>query len=217
MPDERKAAAVTSVVPLRVAYAPRVLFLVALGVICLGMVVRWNDVPDRLMIAGYLVWLLMESPVTFRRAVAVRDTRTLVPYALARIATVAPATLVESTMDQPLIQAVGATLFVGGIALRELAIRTLGRLYSHHVALRTEHPIVTGGPYRLIRHPAYAGMLLANIGFVAYFLNPASAAGMVALTVAVLWRIRVEEKVLWQLPVYRSYATGRARLIPGVW
>ena len=83
----------TTVVPLRVAYAPRVLFLVALGVICLGMAVRWDDLPARLMIAGYLAWLLLEAPVTFRRAVAVRDTRTLVPYALARIATVAAATL----------------------------------------------------------------------------------------------------------------------------
>ncbi|CAL9647900.1 hypothetical protein SUDANB146_06511 (plasmid) [Streptomyces sp. enrichment culture] len=73
------------------------------------------------------------------------------------------------------------------------------------------------GLYRFVRHPAYTGMLLANLGFTAYFLNPFSVVALVLLFGAVVRRILVEERVLWTVPEYPAYATGRARLLPRVW
>ncbi|GHJ42825.1 hypothetical protein Cs7R123_01670 [Catellatospora sp. TT07R-123] len=179
---------------------------------------RWGDLPAIALIGAYLGWLLFEAPVTFRGAVPLKDVRTLVPYALARIATFGSAILLPAAWPPATVRAVGAALvFLGGITLREVAIRTLGRFYSHHVAMRTDQVAVTSGPYRLVRHPAYAGMLLAHVGFVAYFANPVALAGLAALVTAVLWRIRVEERVLWDMPGYPAYATGHPRLVPGVW
>jgi len=69
----------------------------------------------------------------------------------------------------------------------------------------------------VLRHPAYAGMLLANISFVGYFASPATIAALTLLIAAILWRIRVEEDVLTESPQYRAYAGTRCRIVPGVW
>ena len=50
-------------------------------------------------------------------------------------------------------------LFAAGVAFRLWAVFTLGRFYSHSVRLRRDHRIVESGPYRFVRHPAYAGMI----------------------------------------------------------
>jgi protein-S-isoprenylcysteine O-methyltransferase Ste14 len=41
---------------------------------------------------------------------------------------------------------------------------TLGRLLTFTISIRDEHAVVTRGPYRLLRHPGYAGWLVAMIG-----------------------------------------------------
>jgi protein-S-isoprenylcysteine O-methyltransferase Ste14 len=198
--------------------APRVLFALALAVLLFGLARHWGQPFPTTVIGFYLGWLLFEVPVTFRSAVPLKDFHTLVPYALARIATIAACVLLPPMWtEQTALKTVAALVFAGGVVLREVAIRTLGRFYSHHVAMRTDQVAVTTGPYRLMRHPAYAGMLLAHVGFVAFFGNPLALVPLALLFAAVIWRIRVEEKVLWAMPGYPSYATGRPRLLPGVW
>ena len=146
-----------------------------------------------------------------------KDSRTLVPYALARIATIA-ACVLPPAPDTPLPQAIaGLALFVAGVTMREVAIKTLGRFYTHHVARRTDQVAVTTGLYRFVRHPAYCGMLLAHVGLVVGFANALSVLCLLMLFAAVIWRIRVEERALWDMPGYADYATGKARLCPGVW
>ncbi|MBO2457844.1 methyltransferase family protein [Actinomadura violacea] len=113
--------------------------------------------------------------------------------------------------------AIPALVFVAGAALRRSAIRTLGRFYSHHVMRQYGHRVVTGGVYRAVRHPAYAGMLLANLAFTCFFLTPLGAAAFALLVAAVAWRIRVEERALWDVPGYPPYAAGRARVLPKAW
>jgi hypothetical protein len=81
----------------------------------------------------------------------------------------------------------------------------------------SESGLVCSGPYRVLRHPAYAGMLLANIGFVSYFASPASIVALTLLAATILWRIRVEEAVLVRSPGYREFASTRRRFVPGVW
>ncbi|KXK60537.1 hypothetical protein AWW66_18265 [Micromonospora rosaria] len=203
----------------------RVLFVVALAV--LGSRAVWHlahaAAPEHLvsgLLAGaYLAWIGAEIPVTFRRSSAPAvEIRTLAAYASTRmllvIVTVLPATPWSGWswwMVPPI------ALFVAGIVLRLVAIRVLGALYTHHVVRRQQHPIVTTGPYRLVRHPAYSGMLLANLGFVLFFHHVVSVLALVALVAVLVWRIRTEERVLWAVPGYPEFATGRPRLLPGVW
>ncbi|WP_131742207.1 methyltransferase family protein [Actinomadura roseirufa] len=204
--------------------APRLLFLAGVGVLAAGIALhaRRGGAPEPFaagLLTVYLGWLLAEVPVTFRRAAAApADARTLLPYACARLLLMASASFGPLPWDgwSPWLLP-PAALFVAGVAVRQVAIRTLGRFYSHHVMRQDGHRVVTRGLYRLVRHPAYAGMLLAHIGFTCFFLGPATVVALVLLGAAVTWRIRVEERTLWDIPGYPQYAAGRARVLPKVW
>jgi protein-S-isoprenylcysteine O-methyltransferase Ste14 len=204
--------------------APRLLFVLGAGLLTCGIVLHaGRDGAAGALAAGllaaYLGWLLLEAPVTFRRAAAPpADARTLLPYAAARILLVAGASLRPPPWDRwtPWLL-VPAAVFAAGVALRQAAIRALGRFYSHHVVRQDGHRVVTDGLYGIVRHPAYAGMLLANLGFAAFFAGPVTAAALTLLAGAVVWRIRVEERALDDVPGYAQYAAGRPRVLPGVW
>jgi protein-S-isoprenylcysteine O-methyltransferase Ste14 len=78
--------------------------------------------------------------------------------------------------------------------------------------------LVTGGPYRVVRHPLYAAEILAACAFV--MVNPgAFAVAVLAPFVATqLVRSRFEERLLTEAyPHYREYARGTRRLIPFIW
>ncbi len=205
--------------------APRLLFCFAVTAVAAGMVIHLRHYQDPVQLtagilaACYLAWLAVEIPVTFRRSAAQpSESATLLLYAAARILTAAAGVLGPLPWHQwswwLLLPAIG---FVAGVALRQVAIHTLGRFYSHHVMRQQDHQIVTGGLYRVIRHPAYAGMLFAHLCFVAFFLNPVSAVLVLLLAAAITWRIRTEERMLSTIPGYSAYAADRARLFPGVW
>ncbi|HMJ16311.1 MAG TPA: isoprenylcysteine carboxylmethyltransferase family protein [Polyangiaceae bacterium] len=174
------------------------------------------------MMACYLLWLVLEARVTFRgadEAIRHQDRSTLYVYGLARFVTVGAGVLLEPLFHAPnVVHALGALVFVAGVALRLVAIHSLGRLYSHRVRALYDHAIVSSGPYRVVRHPAYSGMLLAHVGFVAFFLNFFAALVLCVVFVpALLWRIAVEERVLMQIDGYPEYASGRKRLVPVLW
>lgn len=114
----------------------------------------------------------------------------------------------------------GAVLVIMGIALFIWARRSLGKNYSGHLSVQQGQALVQSGPYRLLRHPAYAGFLLMALGLgVGY----SSIAGLVAILALLLpglnYRMNVEEKLLSEHfgQAYREYARRTKRLIPGIW
>ena len=79
--------------------------------------------------------------------------------------------------------------------------------------------VISTGPYGIVRHPMYAGVLVMTIG-TPLALGSFWGLGVVALTVPVLaWRILDEEKLLRSdLPGYVEYAQSvRYRLVPYLW
>ena len=79
---------------------------------------------------------------------------------------------------------------------------------------------MSAGPYRFVRHPSYAGLLLVFAGFGVALGDWLSLAACVALPLpALVWRIHVEEAELNRVlgEAYGSYQSHTARLIPGVW
>ncbi|MEZ0109606.1 protein-S-isoprenylcysteine O-methyltransferase Ste14 [Catenulispora sp. EB89] len=188
-----------------------------------ALVLHHHDEPGRafalVFIAANLLWLLAEAPVSLGRPGAPpREVATLIAYGLTRFATVAAALFIMPLgTESPIREAIAAAVFIGGVTLRLVAIRTLGRFYSHHVIRHDEHAIVSSGPYRLIRHPAYAGMLLGHAGLIVFFFNWPALVLLAGLAGVLSWRIRVEERTLLVLPAYSAYAAQHARLLPGVW
>ncbi len=195
--------------------------LLTLTVVALTGAVAAHVLDGRFAAAGfvvaYLAWMLSEARITAGTpSQSAAENRTLVCYAGARVTTALTAAYADPVVSVE-VGIVLAGVFLAGVTLRAWAIRELGARYSHRVVRISDRSVMSSGPYRVLRHPAYAGMLLANAGFVGYFASPTSIAGLALLAAAILWRIRVEEGVLFSSSEYREFASSRGRLLPGVW
>ena len=117
----------------------------------------------------------------------------------------------------PVIPEVGYRLVAAGLALRWYSVFYLGRFFTTNVALASDHRVIDSGPYRLIRHPSYAGGLIATLGLCLVIQNWLSLLIIFTCSCAVqLWRIHVEEKALAEGlgDSYRAYMQRTSRLIP---
>jgi protein-S-isoprenylcysteine O-methyltransferase Ste14 len=120
----------------------------------------------------------------------------------------------------PALPWIGLALLVLGYGLTTWAF-VANRFFAAGVRIQAErgHTVVDAGPYRWVRHPGYAGGIVAFVG-VPLLLGTLWAYLPAGLTVAaVVVRTALEDKLLRQdLPGYAEYARRvRYRLLPGVW
>jgi protein-S-isoprenylcysteine O-methyltransferase Ste14 len=118
--------------------------------------------------------------------------------------------------DAPVAFAIGATLTAAGLLFAVWARRHIGRNWSATVTLKEGHELVTSGPYALVRHPIYTGLLLAFAGSA---LAIGEWRGIVATVIAfaALWRkLRLEERWMRERfgPAYASYSRRVKALVP---
>jgi protein-S-isoprenylcysteine O-methyltransferase len=114
----------------------------------------------------------------------------------------------------------GVAIVVAGTALRAWAIVTLGRYFRREVTIEPGQRLVRRGPYRVLRHPSYTGILLSVAGIGLAFGSWFSAAvALLVMFAGMLPRIRVEERALAQAfgADYADYANSTARVLPYVW
>ena len=114
----------------------------------------------------------------------------------------------------------GVVVVCSGCALRYWAILTLGRLFRFVIAIQNNHRVITDGPYRLVRHPAYTGALLIQVGIGIALANSLSLLiCLVVPMIGVIPRIRREELALSADlgAEYQAYAAKTKRLIPKIW
>jgi len=93
--------------------------------------------------------------------------------------------------------------------------------FSQIVRIQTDrgHAVVTRGPYRFVRHPAYVGMILFELGMASLLASwPALLVSGVCALLLIL-RTALEDRTLQtELPGYLDYARQvRYRLVPGIW
>lgn len=118
------------------------------------------------------------------------------------------------------MQILGLLLLFLGSLLFVWARRVLGKFYSGHVSVVEGQHLVQHGPYRFIRHPAYAGYLLISLGLsVGYSSLAGFSAILFLLLPTVLYRIRVEDQLLAEYfgAPFNNYARITKRLLPCVW
>ncbi|MGA7305464.1 MAG: isoprenylcysteine carboxylmethyltransferase family protein, partial [Rhodothermales bacterium] len=95
------------------------------------------------------------------------------------------------------------------------------RFFSTTVRIQTDrgHVVCDSGPYRIVRHPGYAGNILPLLGIVpalgsVWTLIPAA----VALIIMVIRTVLEDRTLQEELPGYREYARRvHYRLIPGIY
>jgi protein-S-isoprenylcysteine O-methyltransferase Ste14 len=116
-----------------------------------------------------------------------------------------------------LIGSLGLIFLVTGITIRWTAIYTLGKYFTGTVLIRNDHRLVRSGLYRYLRHPAYAGALLAHLGLGLSFSNWFTLGfSSIPYLLAVSYRMRVEERALREAfgVEYLEYSRTAKRLIP---
>jgi len=118
---------------------------------------------------------------------------------------------------EPVVQVVGATLFIAGLGVAVWARVHLGRNWGMPMTRKDEPELVTSGPYRLIRHPIYSGILLAFVG-TALATNLYWLIVFAVMGVYFVHSATVEEKLLTSSfpDAYPSYRARTKMLIPFV-
>ena len=118
----------------------------------------------------------------------------------------------------PVVGVVGVILCATGMAFLVWGRQYLGRNWSQTVSVKKDHELVTSGPYRYVRHPMYAGGLLACFGSAIVGGGPWIFL-LVILGAIFLWRVGAEDKLLKrQFPnEYADYKKRTKALIPFVW
>ncbi len=116
------------------------------------------------------------------------------------------------------IGVLGTILSGAGLALAIWARRTLGENWSFVVTLKERHELIRHGPYRLIRHPIYGGVLLLVLGTAMVLGEVRGFAALLSFIVSIALRIRDEEKTLArQFPQeYAAYRKRTKMLIPWI-
>lgn len=116
-----------------------------------------------------------------------------------------------------LVPVLGAVIVAGGLGFAVWARLHIGRDWGMPMTIKEEPELVTTGPYRLVRHPIYTGMLTAVFG-TALAVNLIALAVGVALGVFFVYSATVEERNLAAI-FPRAYPAYRARtkmLVPFV-
>jgi len=97
----------------------------------------------------------------------------------------------------------------------------VNRFFSSYVRIQTDrgHTVVSAGPYRVVRHPGYAGSILAWIAAPVFFSSYWVAIPSIVVIILTIIRTALEDRTLKEeLPGYREYAERvRYRLMPGIW
>jgi protein-S-isoprenylcysteine O-methyltransferase Ste14 len=118
------------------------------------------------------------------------------------------------------VMAAGVLVMWSGLGLRLWSISVLGQAFRTTVEVDPEQHVVRSGPYRLLRHPSYTGLLVIVAGFGLGLGDWLSlAVCLVVPSLAIVRRIRVEETEMVGVlgDAYRDYQSRTKRLIPLVW
>lgn len=112
---------------------------------------------------------------------------------------------------------IGSLLCGTGTALFLLSHRQLGELWSIRAAVKAGHRVISGGPYRFIKHPLYAAVYLNMIGATLLISSYVMLVPL-ALSAAFYQQARIEEDLLKAAlgGEYAEYARGRGMFIPRI-
>ncbi len=135
-------------------------------------------------------------------------------WLMAAVATAAPLLAVPVPNPWPALAPLGITLVLAGNAFQIWAKFSLRRSFGVAPANRG---VKVGGPYRLVRHPMYAGYFATHVGIMLLMPSLFNLMLYVLCWWSQVLRLLAEERILGEDPAYRAFAeTTRWRLLPGV-
>jgi protein-S-isoprenylcysteine O-methyltransferase Ste14 len=111
---------------------------------------------------------------------------------------------------------VAAALTAAGLLFAVWARRYLGANWSVTVTIKEGHELIVTGPYALVRHPIYTGILLAFVGSAMAIGEWRGALAVALASLALCRKLRLEERWMQQQfgEAYRAYCQRVPTLIP---
>jgi protein-S-isoprenylcysteine O-methyltransferase Ste14 len=111
---------------------------------------------------------------------------------------------------------IGAAVTVAGLLFAVWARQYLGSNWSSAVTIKQGHELITTGPYALVRHPIYTGILSGFLGTAIALSQVRGFIGFVLILLVLLPKLRKEEE--WMRSqfgeTYDTYAHRTAVLVP---
>jgi protein-S-isoprenylcysteine O-methyltransferase len=175
----------------------------------------------------YVLWLLQTVYLTVTAFKTKRDTQphlgqsyTLLGALIAAgvLPRLRPFRFTNWAPVNPLLGALGLIGTLAGMGTLVWGRQALGDNWSQTVSAKEDQELVTQGPYGLVRHPMYAGGLLAAISSSVVVGGPFAFATLICGSLF-LWRVGAEDRLMEeQFPeTYPDYMKRTKRLIPFVW
>lgn len=115
--------------------------------------------------------------------------------------------------------ATGYALLAAGMLFAGWARVYLGSNWSSNVTLKQDHTLIRSGPYRIVRHPIYAGLLLALLGTAIVLGELRCFLGIVLAAIAWKYKSINEEALMVQKfgDQYMRYRREVKGLVPYIW
>lgn len=120
-----------------------------------------------------------------------------------------------SYQGTPITRGVGAAITCLGLIAYTASHLYLRKNWSMAASIKEGHVLITGGPYRVVRHPMYSSMILVVLGSGLLADNSLMIVSTVFLGLVYYLRARKEEEFLGQeFPGYRDYVKRTKMLVP---
>lgn len=117
------------------------------------------------------------------------------------------------------VRYVGLAIFLVGAIFCSWGPLYLGKQFSWNVTVQEDHQLVTGGPFSLMRHPRYFGIITWSLGAALIYRSLIGAILTVFVCAMLMWRIADEEILMRQEfgQQWEQYCKRTKRLIPLVY
>ena len=118
--------------------------------------------------------------------------------------------------DTMIVYWLGLLMVVAGLAFAVWARMHLGRNWSGTVTVKENHELIRSGPYAIVRHPIYTGLLLAILGTAIVLGEWRGLLAFCFFTITFLLKLRREERFMEESfpDTYPSYRAQVPALIP---
>jgi protein-S-isoprenylcysteine O-methyltransferase Ste14 len=118
--------------------------------------------------------------------------------------------------DTAITYGLGLLIVIAGLAFAIWARFYLGRNWSGTVTVKQDHELICSGPYAIVRHPIYTGLLAAMLGTAVVFGEWRGLVAVGFLTAAYLFKLRREERFMVESfpDAYPGYRARVPALIP---
>jgi protein-S-isoprenylcysteine O-methyltransferase len=173
----------------------------------------------------WLIWLvsaLTVKPSVKKQSFGSRWTQNplvIVAFALLFAREIWPAPLRRRILPESVtVMWVGLALAVAGFCFAIWARLWIGRNWSGNVTIKDQHELIQGGPYRLVRHPIYSGLLLAFLGTAIIYGEVRCFIGFPVAVLGFWLKARLEESFMLQQfgAAYADYKHRVKALVPFV-